>query len=519
MANKPIEFIMLKEILRLKSQGLSNQKISLSIGSSRTTVIKYLKLFEACEIPFKKLSGMSNEELSSLLEDHQSPDIKDDTARYSTLLELFPVFEKELKHVGVSRWHLWAKYKQSHPDGYGYSQFCHHFQRWREQSDAYMRHDHKAGDKMFVDFTGKKLSIIDKETGEIIPVEVFVATLGASQMTYVQACRSQRVDDFIEACQNALHYFGGVPRAIVTDNLKSAVNKSDKYEPILNENFAGFGNHYGAAILPTRSYKPKDKALVEGAVKIVYHRIYANLRGKEYFTLNRLNQDGIAPLLDAYNRICFQGKDYSRLDLFESTDKPALEPLPLERYDYKQHKQATVQKNCHIYISEDKHYYSVPFRYIGQKVKVLYSPNEVEIYHQHTRIAFHQRDYKRYGYTTIKEHLPSSHRFVSEWSPEKFKTWAQDIGHACHQVIGAILEKANHPEQGYKSCLGVLTLEKKVGRERLEKACERALSYNACNYGSIKNILEKGLDKTPTEQVQVLKLPFHDNIRGKAYYN
>jgi len=519
MANKPIEFIMLKEILRLKKEGLSNLKISQSIGSSRTTVIKYLKLFEAMNVPMIELLNLSDQQLTSLLEEQQSPHTADEGQRYSLLLDLFPEIEKELKHVGVTRWHLWARYKQSHPDGYGYSQFCHHFQCWREQSDAYMHHEHKAGDKLFVDFTGKKLSFVDKQTGEIIPVEVFVATLGASQQTYVQACRSQQVGDFIEACQNALHYFGGVPRAIVTDNLKSAVTNSDKYEPTLNENFAGFGEHYQVAILPARSYKPKDKALVEGAVKIVYHRIYAHLHKEEYYSLNQLNNQGIAPLLEDYNRICFQGKDYSRQDLFESTDKPALAPLPKGLYSFKQYRKAKVQKNCHIYLSPDKHYYSVPYRYIGQKVKILYSANDVEIYHQQLHIAYHQRDYRHYGYSTQKEHLPSSHRFVSEWNPEKFKDWAEKIGSSCQQLITDILANAAHPEQGYKSCLGVLTMAKKTSRERLEKACRRAMQYKAGNYRTVKNILEKGLDKTPDQQQPPLTLPLHDNIRGNAYYN
>ena len=514
-----MEFIMLKEILRLKNDGLSNLKISQSIGSSRTTVIKYLKLFESMDIPMEELLTLNDEQLSGLLAEQQSPHQGDERQRYSSLLELFPTIEKELKRVGVTRWHLWARYKQSCPNGYGYSQFCHHFQRWREQSDAYMHHEHKAGDKLFVDFAGKKLHIINKETGELVPVEVYAATLGASQKTYVQACRSQQVGDFIEACQNALHYFGGVPRAMVTDNLKSAVNKSNKYEPALNENFAGFGTHYQVAILPARSYKPKDKALVEGAVKIVYHRIYAHLHDKEFYSLKQLNSKGIAPLLEEYNRAHFQGKSYSRQDLFESTDQPVLGKLPVGRYAFKQHRQAKVQKNCHIYLGEDKHYYSVPYRYIGRQAKILYSATDVEIYHENLRIACHQRDYQKYGYTTCKEHLPSAHRFVSEWNPDRFKDWGGRIGPSCQQLVSTILENAAHPEQGYKSCLGILGMAKKAGEERLERACMRAMQYQACNYRSVKNILEKGLDKIPEQKQMSLSLPSHENIRGKSYYN
>lgn len=519
MANKPIEFIMLKEILRLKSLGLSNLKISQSIGSSRTTVIKYLKMFEASGIDNTMLSNMEDEELIGIVEGNPSLPQGEEARRYSSLLDIFPSMENDLKKVGVTRWHLWAKYKQLHPDGYSYSQFCYHFQQWRGQSESYMHQDHKAGDKMFVDFAGKKLNIIDCETRELVSTEVFVAILGASQRTYVEACRSQSVENFIEACQNALYYFWGVPKAIVTDNLKSSVIKSDKYEPVLNENFAGFGQHYGMTILPARSYKPKDKALVEGAVKIVYHRIYTKLHDKEFNSIKELNDNGILPLLNEYNNTNFQNRDYSRNDLFDSIDKGALMSLPLYRYDFKQYKQSTVQKNCHVYISGDNHYYSVPYRYIGQKVKVLYTVSDVEIYFNNLRIAYHKRDYRKYGYTTIKEHLPSSHQFISEWSPERFKCWAESIGPNCVSIIVKILESKGHPEQGYKSCFGILSMTKKVGKERMENACIRALSYEAHNYRTIKNILEKGLDKSIETEDPILKLPIHENIRGKAYYN
>lgn len=518
MANKPIEFIMLKEILRLKSLGLSNLKISQSIGSSRTTVIKYLKLFEASGLDDKMLTELEDEELTGLVEGANFSH-GEDSQRYSSLLDIFPSMENDLKHVGVTRWHLWAKYKQSYPDGYSYSQFCYHFQQWRGQSESYMHQDHKAGDKMFVDFAGKKLNIIDRETGEYVSAEVFIAILGASQLTYVEACRSQSVDSFIEACQNALYYFGGVPKAIVTDNLKSSVIKSDKYEPVLNENFAGFGQHYGLTILPARSYRPKDKALVEGAVKIVYHRIYTHLRDKEFYTIEELNRHGILPHLEDYNNKNFQNRDYSRNDLFDSIEKGALMPLPLYKYDFKQYKQSTVQKNSHVYISGDKHYYSVPYRYIGQRVKVLYTVCDVEIYFNNLRIAYHKREYRKYGYTTIKEHLPSSYQFLSEWNPDRFKCWAESIGPNCAQIIANILDGKGHPEQGYKSCFGILNIAGKVGKERMESACNRALSYGANSYRTIKNILEKGLDKSVKTDGPTLKIPLHENIRGKAYYN
>jgi len=518
MANKTLEIVMLKEIIRHKQQGYSNKKIARIIGSSRTTVIKYLKLFEVSGFTYEKLIKLGEPELLALIQEQVTPSKSDESIRYSILLDLFPQMDKQLAKVGISRWNLWAEYKYKHPDGYSYSQFCYHFQQWRQQSEAYMNQQHKAGDKMFVDFTGKKLPYVDVETGEITEAEVFVAILGASQKTYVQACRSQKLEDFIDACQNALHYFGGVPRAIVPDNLKSAVIKSHKYEPVINENFAAFGQHYQTTILPARSLKPKDKALVEGAVRIIYYRIYSVVSKEQHEGLSNLNK-AIEPPLETHNQMHFQKREYSREDLFETVDKPALGTLPVELYQIKHHKILKGQKNCHIYLTQDKHYYSFPFRYIGETLKVVYSLSEVEIYHKQHRIAYHNRNLRKYGYSTVNEHMPSAHRFVSEWSPDKFTSWAQGIGPCCLDLIQIILKGKSHPEQTYRSCLGVLSLAKKVGKHRLDKACSRAIHYQVYNYAVVKRILDQGLDKEELISPSQQSIPFHQNIRGKEYYN
>jgi len=518
MANKSLEIVMIKEILRHKKQGYSNQKIAQIIGSSRTTVIKYLKLFEASGHTYEELIKLNEHDLLTIIQDQITPPQTNESIRYSALLDLFPKMEKQLTKVGVTRWNLWAEYKYSHPDGFSYSQFCYHFQQWRQQSEAYMNQEHKAGDKMFVDFTGKKLPYIDIATGEQKEAEVFVAILGASQKTYVQACRSQQLEDFIDACQNALYYFGGVPRAIVPDNLKSAVTKSNKYEPVINENYASFGQHYQTTILPARSLKPKDKALVEGAVRIVYYRIYPVVTKELHEGLPALNQAIQSPL-QVHNQMQFQRREYSRDDLFETLDMPALGELPSQRYQLKQHKQLKGQKNCHIYLSEDKHYYSFPYRYIGETLKVVYSLSEVEIYYNQQRISIHNRNLRKYGYSTKKEHMPSTHRFVSEWSPEKFTKWAQDIGPFCLKLIQIILKGKSHPEQTYRSCLGVLSLSKKVGKQRLDKACQRAIHYQVYNYVVVKRILDQGLDNEELTMGTQKSMPNHQNIRGKEYYN
>jgi transposase len=380
-----------------------------------------------------------------------------------------------------------------------------------------MRIEHKAGDKMYVDFAGDKLSIVDKQTGEIQQVEVFVAILGASQLTYVEAVMTQQKEDFIAACEGALHYYGGVPAAIVPDNLKSAVIKSSKYEPVLNETFADFADHYGTTILPARAHRPKDKALVENAVRIVYTRIYAKLRTTQYFTLDELNK-AILTALEEHNQAMLSGRNYSRRQQFEEVERPALAPLPPLRYELKKQLFATVMKNGHVSLSADKHYYSVPYRYIGKKVKLMYSRSTVEIYYNYERIAIHKRTKSAYNYTTEKDHMASAHKFVSEWTPERFLSWASGIHEDVHLYILKILNRKQHPEQAYKSCVGILSFAKKVGNERLIKACQRALGYGIYNYKTIQTILEKNLDKCDAEEGSQIEMPLHENIRGEEYY-
>ena len=512
MANKSKTMIEVKQIIQLYQSGKSKRDIARVVGISRNTVKKYLHLIKARGYSYKEFLDLDDQSIYEVLKEDHSKNKKGPVE----LEQFFPYMEKELRKTGVNRWVLWEEYKAKHPNGYSYARFCLHYQQWSKSTDSCMHIEHKAGDKVFVDYAGKKLQIVDRQTGEITPVEVFVAILGASQLTYAEASYTQQSEDFISSMQRAMIYFGGVPAAIVPDNLKSAVTKSCKYEPKINECFADFGFHYGTHILATRSYKPRDKAMVEKAVSIVYSRIYAPLRNRIFYSLAELNE-AIKERLEAYNAMNFKARNYSRRDLFNSVEKSALNPLPAEGFQIKHYSLATVQKNSHVYLSQDKHYYSVPFRFTGKKVKVSYTKTTVEIYHNYQRIAIHGRGKNPYGYTSIKEHLPSAHQFVSEWSPEKFINWAKAYGQSVHQYILKVLDNRQHPEQNYKSCIGILQFEKKYGKERLNNACIRGLYYNNYSYPVIKNILEKGMDQLKEESIQ-RQLPLHDNIRGGNYY-
>src|SRR5574343_456295 len=344
---------------------------------------------------------------------------------------------------------------------------------------------HKAGDKMYVDYAGAKLQVIDSTTGEEVNMEVFVAILGASQLTYVQAIESQQKADVI---------------------------KSNKYEPTINETFADFAEHYETSVLPARAYRPKDKALVEGAVKIIYTRIYAAIRNNVYHSIETLNE-AIWEKLEIHNNSKLKGRDYSRRAQFDEIEKQALKPLPAMRYELKQQLMATVPKNNYVCLTPDKHYYSVPYQFIGKRVKVIFSKSRVDIYFDYNLIASHKRIKSPYNHTTVPEHLASTHKFVNDWNPERFTTWAESIGPETKLMIINILKKKQHTEQAYKSCLGVLGMAKKVGNERLNNACKRALTFNTYHYMAVQSILMKGLDKLDeTSSIDLFNMPKHDNI-------
>ena len=513
MANERLGMTKIRQIFRLRQEGMSYRKISERLDISRDSATKYGALFESSGLSYSAVEQMSDTELTRVFETvNQS-----DSGNLQKLIDSFPDMEKKLSKTGMTRMNLWSRYKLETPDGYNYSRFCFYFKEWQKNTKASMHFEHKSGDKMYIDFTGKKLQLTNQISGELKEVEVFVAILGASQLTYVEAVETQRKEDFINATENALFYFGGVTQAIVPDNLKSAVNKSCKYEPILNTTFEDFALHYGTTILPTRSYKPKDKALVEGAVKIVYNRIFAEISERIFFSLSELNR-AIRQELVKYNNVKLTGRTLSRRQLFEEIEASELMPLPQKRYEIKGYHMATVSKTSHVWFGIDRHYYSAPYQYLNKKVQIIYTKTMVEIYHNHERIASHPRDKQLNGYTTIAEHMPSTHQFVAEWNPDKFINWAHDIGEPTEELIRKVLQTKRHPEQGYKSCAGILSYGRKVGNNRLNSACSRAMYYNSYSYRTIKNIIDKGLDKTAIAPVEQYQLPDHDNIRGSQYY-
>lgn len=516
MAGKQIDMNKLRIALKLYCEGKSKLFISNYLRLSRNTVKKYIKQFESLKIPFEELNDLDDVKLEELLITRQERTL---SPSLQALFDFFPYAEKELRKTGVTKMLLWREYKQKHPEGVQSTQFCEHYNRWSKRTNVHpvMHLTHKAGDKLFVDYAGKTLQIIDSKTGEITNVQFFVAILAASQLTYAEASMSQKKEDFITSVENTLHYLGGVPQAIVPDNLKSAVTKSNRYEPVINETFLDFSDYYGTTVLPARSRKPRDKALVEGMVKILYTRVYSELRNEIFFDLITLNK-AIWECIKKHNRAKFTGKAYSRRSLFEEIEAHKLSLLPEHRYEIKQQSFATVMQNGHVLLSEDKHYYSVPYQNIRKKVKLSYSSKTVDIYHKHHRIAIHPRIKSPYNYSTIKDHLASTHKFMTEWNPQRFISWGSSIDKDVELLIINILEKKQHPEQAYKSCMGILSLAKKVGNPRLINACSRALEYGIYNYKIVQKILEKGLDTIDLDTNEPEEIPEHNNIRGKEYY-
>lgn len=515
MANKPMAMNKLRTVIRLYTEGKGKRFIATYLDLSKNTVKKYITLFIHSKMTSEQIEALSDRELYMLF---QLPSEKGIPLRLEQLYTFFPKMQKELKRPGVTRMLMWSEYIHRYPDGYGKTQFCEHYNKWRGTTRPSMRIEHKAGDKLYIDFTGKKLQVVDEISGECMDVEVFVSILGASQLIYVEAAPSQIKEDFIGTVENSLHYYDGVPSAIVPDNLKSAVTRSHRYEPTLNETFKDFAEHYGTTILPARAYKPKDKALVEGAVKIVYASIYTALRNEIFFSLESLNK-AIWKQLEILNNRKLNGRPYSRRELFNEIEKDLLSPLPMERYQIKETAWVTVMKTGHVCLQKDKHYYSVPYRFNGKKVKLIWSVKQVWIYYKYECIATHNRTKSAYNYTTIEDHLASSHKFIAQWNPEYFLCWARGIDPNVEQLIAAILEKKKYPEQAYRSCIGVLSLAKKVGNKRLAGACIRALEYGVCNYKMVQRILEKGLDQLEDQREEENNIPAHHNIRGKEYYS
>ena len=503
----------IKEVLRLKwVSGLSNRKIAASCGIGRPTVSEYLRRAESADLRWPLPDDMDESRLERLL----FPPPPDLPAQQRGIPD-WAIIHGELKRPGVTLFLLWQEYRQAHPDGYQYSWFCEHYRAWQGKLDLVMRQDHRAGEKLFVDYAGQTVPVIDQTTGEVRQAQIFVAVLGASNYTYAEATWTQSLPDWIGSHVRTFRFLGGVPELVVPDNLRAGVSRAHRYEPDTNPTYQDMASHYGVAILPTRVRKPRDKAKVESGVLVVERWILASLRHRQFFSLAELNA-AISDLLGKLNARSFRKLPGCRRDHFEQLDRPALRPLPAEPYVYAEWKKARVHIDYHVAI--DGHYYSVPCALVKKEVEVRLTRHTVECFYRGNRVASHRRSDQKGRHTTLTAHMPESHRQAGEWTPERLQRWAAKTGPATEKLILVVLGSRQHPQQAYRSCLGILRLGKAYGDERLEAACRRALVLGSCRYKSIESILKLRLDQQPLEGQQELALPdAHDNIRGPAYYH
>lgn len=513
MPKEKLSMRKIREVLRLKWEcNQSQRQIAASCGIARSTVQDYLLRAQAAGLSGPLPGDLEEEPLNALL----FPDPRVPGAKERPLPE-WEAIQAESKKKGVTILQLWMEYKADHPEGYQYSQFCLRYRSWKQGVDPCLRQDYKAGERLFVDYCGPTVGVVDRATGEVRAAQIFVAVWGASNYTYAEATWTQSLPDWIGSHVRALEWFGGCPELVIPDNLKSGVSQACRYEPDLNPTYQEMATHYGMAVVPARVRKPRDKAKGEKGVQTVENWILAPLRHRTFFSLTELNQ-AIREGLHELNARPFQKLNGCRRSLFESLDQPVMRPLPVEAYEYAEWKKARVHIDYHVEV--ERHYYSVPYSYIHRPVEVRLTAQTVEIYCQGRRIASHARGGGPGGHTTVAEHMPRSHREYLEWPPERLQRWAEQIGSYTARLITRLLERRSHPAQGYRSALGVLRLAKAYGNERLELACERALSIQAISYKSLQSILKKGLDRLPAPEPPVSRSPVtHENLRGSRYFH
>jgi transposase len=502
-----------KDILRLKHQNhLSVREIAASCGLPASTVGDYLQRAEAAGLSWPLAEGVSDAQLTERL---MKPAALAPESVPAKALPDWPTIHEQLRRKGVTLQLLWQEYHQAHPEGYKYSRLCELYERWAKTLEPVLRQPHEPGQKLFVDWAGLKVPIHHAD-GSVSQASLFVAVLGFSNQTYAEAFANEQLEQWIAAHGHALAFYGGVPRAIVPDNPKTAVIHPCRYEPVLHRTYQEMAGHYGTVILPARRKKPRDKAKVETGVQIAERQILAPLRDRRFFSVAELNQ-AVRPLLDKLNAQPFQKLQGSRNSWFESQEKAALLPLPATPFEMATWSRAKVNIDYHA--SVDNHFYSVPYRLVHQELEVRSTANTVEFFHQAKRVAAHVRSYLSGQFTTLEEHRPKSHQRYLEWTPGRLVDWAAKTGPQCAKAVEHLLQSKPHPEQGFRSCLGIMRLGKGVGAERLEAACARALRLGACSYRSIKSILENKLDLQEQQQPELpLNSPAHQNVRGQAYY-
>ncbi len=505
----------LTEIMRLDAAGLSERQIARSCGIARSTVGEYLRRLKTAGFVWPLDPQIDEETLESRVFGGKVPARGRDRTRP---MGDWAAIHKERAKKGVTLKLLWQEHRQAYPDGYQYSQFCEHYRRWAGSLDVCLRQTYRAGERLFVDFSGLTMPLNDPHGGPAHEVEIFVAALGASHYLYVEATRSQQVQDWIEAHIHAYEHIQGVPEITTSDNLKSAITRACRYDPDINPAYQDMATYYGTAIIPTRPRHPRDNAKAEAGVQIVEREILAPLRHHTFFSLAELNH-ALWEQLDEVNRRPFQKLDASRHDLWAEVDRPALKPLPATRYEYAEFRTATVNIDYHIEVLG--HYYSVPYRLKGQKLDVRLSARMVEVLHAGTRVAAHMRDARKGKHSTEPSHMPRAHREYVAWTPSRIIRWAGTIGPHCAKVVEQIIASRTHPEQGYRAALGIIRLAKGYPSARVDGACRRALVLDVCRYASIKSILKSGKDLEPLPTDLPLVHPCrvrHQNVRGAAYY-
>jgi transposase len=503
----------IKEVLRLKwAQGLSNRQIAKACGIGRPTVGEYLRRAAEAGLAWPLPTDLDE----ATLERQLFPPPPSLPAQARGVPD-WSLVHQELKRKGVTLFLLWQEYRETHAEGYQYSWFCDHYRAWQGKLDVVMRQDHHAGEKLFVDYAGQTIPVVDRYTGEIREAQIFVAVLGASNYTYAEATWTQGLADWIGSHRRTFAFLGGVPELVVPDNLRAGVSKAHRYEPDTNPTYQDMASHYGVAVLPARVRRPRDKAKVEAGVLVVERWILAALRRRTFFSLAELNA-AIAGLLEKLNGRPFKKLPGCRRAHFEALDKPALRPLPGAPYVYAEWKKARVHIDYHVAI--DGHYYSVPHALIKKQLDVRITQHTLECFYRGNRVASHRRSQQKGRHTTLPAHMPESHRQAGEWTPQRLSNWAAKTGPATEKLITTVLMSRRHPQQAYRSCLGILRLGKAYGDARLEGACQRALILGSHSYKSIESILKHRLDNKPLAEQQELALPEdHDNIRGPSYYH
>ena len=509
----------LREVLRLRFElKLGYQQIGRSCSIGVSTVHNYLKRAEAAGVTWPLPEGWDEARVEAALFPRREPTVGEkNPAR--TPPDFAAIHEQLRSSKYVTLQLLWEEYRQGNPEGYRYSRFCELYQRWRSKLDVVLRQEHKAGEKMFVDWAGATIPVHDRHTGEVRQAPLFVAVLGASSYTWAEAMRDQQMESWLRAHVHAFEHFRGIPTLAVPDNTKTGVTKAHRYDPDLNPTYYNFALHCGFGIVPARPYKPRDKAKVENAVQVTQRWIVAALRHRKFFSLEELNE-AIRALLDKLNHRPFRKKDGTRASVWEAVDKPALKPLPTEPFDLSEWSRARVNIDYHV--AFDANFYSVPYNLVQEMVEIRSTPTTVEILHKGTRIASHLRHRGRGHSVTNDEHRPKSHRAHLEWTPSRMVHWAQTIGSHTARLFECVLHDKPHPEMGYRGCLGIIRLATKYSAQRVEAAAERALLTGACRYKSVESILRNSLDQVPLPPSlpppPSSTPPPHDNIRGSEYF-